>query len=42
MRPRKGLIGAQAVVSGFSIAIFDALHQPGLPNLNVFVPDSIP
>src|SRR6185503_6742579 len=34
---REGFIGAEAVVPGLSIAIFDALHQAGLADLDVLV-----
>ena len=34
---RKRLVGPQAVVAGLTIAVFNALHQPGLANLDILV-----
>ena len=33
----EGFVGAQAVVAGFAVAVFNALHEAGLADFDVFV-----
>jgi hypothetical protein len=33
----EGFVGAEAVVSGLAVAVFNALHEAGLAHFNVFV-----
>ena len=33
----EGLVGAEAVVALFAVAVFNALHEPGLADFDVFV-----